>query len=35
MRDSILEFTGFDIYDKSEEAEIRAAAKKLHEYCRR
>lgn len=29
MRDSILEFTGFDIYDKSED-EIRAAAKGMH-----
>ena len=29
MRDSILEFTGFDIYDKTED-EIRAAAKELH-----
>ncbi|WP_179354297.1 lysine--tRNA ligase [Winogradskyella vidalii] len=29
MRDSILEFTGFDIYNKSEE-EIRAAAKGMH-----
>jgi len=29
MRDSILEFTGFDIYNKSED-EIRAAAKGMH-----
>ena len=29
MRDSILEFTGFDIYNKSED-EIRAAAKSMH-----
>ncbi|REG88786.1 lysine--tRNA ligase [Winogradskyella sediminis] len=29
MRDSILEFTGFDIYNKTEE-EIRAAAKGMH-----
>jgi len=29
MRDSILEFTGFDIYDKTED-EIRAAAKSMH-----
>ncbi|MBF8150117.1 lysine--tRNA ligase [Winogradskyella sp. F6397] len=29
MRDSILEFTGFDIYNKSED-EIRAAAKDMH-----
>jgi lysyl-tRNA synthetase class 2 len=29
MRDSILEFTGFDIYDKTED-EIRAAAKEMH-----
>ena len=29
MRDSILEFTGFDIYDKTE-AEIRAAAKSMN-----
>jgi len=29
MRDSILEFTGFDIYDKTED-EIRAAAKAMH-----
>ncbi|WP_430467501.1 lysine--tRNA ligase [Winogradskyella ouciana] len=29
MRDSILEFTGFDIYDKSED-EIRAAAKSMN-----
>ncbi|WP_397447650.1 lysine--tRNA ligase [Polaribacter sp. R77954] len=29
MRDSILEFTGFDIYDKTED-EIRAAAKGMH-----
>ena len=29
MRDSILEFTGFDIYNKSED-EIRAAAKNMH-----
>ncbi|WP_407557389.1 lysine--tRNA ligase [Winogradskyella sp. 4-2091] len=29
MRDSILEFTGFDIYNKSED-EIRAAAKAMH-----
>ncbi|QTD38629.1 lysine--tRNA ligase [Polaribacter batillariae] len=29
MRDSILEFTGFDIYDKTED-EIRTAAKSMH-----
>tara|TARA_R110002074_G_scaffold330993_5_gene501445 strand:+ start:2016 stop:3704 length:1689 start_codon:yes stop_codon:yes gene_type:complete len=29
MRDSILEFTGFDIYNKSED-EIRVAAKRMH-----